>query len=64
MTMKTKQTTVYEDMCIYHSLNAVNLLHVSVTFCDYLQTGGLRRIYNKEIESWCLLTDSKTLVSV
>jgi len=51
MTMKTNQQ-VHMTICEFITiLNAINLLHVSVTFCDHLQAGGLRRIYNKDIET-------------
>jgi hypothetical protein len=44
-------TSAYEAMWIYFIINIVTPLHVSVTFCDHLQGGVLRRIYYKDIKT-------------
>jgi len=35
--MRTKPTSAYDNIRIYYIIIAVNLLHVSVTFCGHLQ---------------------------
>ena len=49
-TMRIKPTSSYENTWIYYILKVVNFLHISVTFCDHLQGGVLRRICHKNIK--------------
>ena len=44
-------TSAYEAVWIYYIINVVNLLHVSVIFCDHLKGGVLRMIYYKDIKT-------------
>ena len=53
--MRLKTTNAQEDMWIYYTINAVNLLHVHelATFCGHPQVGIIQSIYFKDMKTQC-----------